>query len=195
MLKTISLFIQRPQTKKIILGIWIALIVAAIVLYVLFPKEFTAKGIKEFIIQFNAVSIVVYMFICLIRGLFLIPSTPFVLAGALLFPNKLWLVFIVSILGILGSGTFIYLAAQFLDFGEKKVKKINTINKKVRKHGFWIVLGWAFFPIVPTDLICYVAGRTRMNFWKYISALFIGEALLIASYLYFCQYFSVNYIS
>lgn len=164
----------------------------AIVLYFLFPNEFTAKGIKEFIAQFNTTAIVVYLLISLIRGFFLIPSTPFVLAGALLFPNNLWLVFIISMLGILGSGTFIYHAAQFLNFGEKKVKKINKINEKIRKHGFWIVLGWAFFPIVPTDLICYVAGRTRINFWKYITALLIGEAALIALYLYFSHYFLVQ---
>jgi uncharacterized membrane protein YdjX (TVP38/TMEM64 family) len=192
MLKRISIIISRSRTKKVVLAIWIALIVTAIVLYLLFPNEFTAKGIKEFIAQFNTIAIVVYLLISLIRGLFLIPNTPFVLAGALLFPNNLLLVFIISILGILGSGAFIYYAAQFLNFGEKKAKKINKINEKIRKHGFLIVLGWAFFPIVPTDLICYVAGRTRINFWKYITALLIGEAALIALYLYFSQYFLVQ---
>lgn len=189
MLKKISIFIQSPNTKKGVLGIWIALIITVIALYICFPKEFTAKGIQSFIITFNTAAMAVYTAVCLIRGLFLIPSTPFVLAGALLFPNQLWLVFIISIAGILGSGTFIYYAAQFLDFGEKKDKKIGKINEKIRKYGFWIVLGWAFFPIVPTDLICYVAGRTRMVFWKYITALFIGEATLIGLYLYFCQNF------
>ncbi|MCH2224553.1 MAG: VTT domain-containing protein [Crocinitomicaceae bacterium] len=192
MLNRISIFIQSPKTKRAGLGIWIALVVTAIVFYIIFPKEFTAKGIQLFVVQFNGTAMTVYAMICLIRGLFLIPSTPFVLAGALLFPNQLWLVFIISLLGITGSGTFIYYAAQFLDFGKKKGKKISKINQKVRKYGFWIVLVWAFFPAVPTDLICYVAGRTRMSFWKYISALFIGEALLIGLYLYFCQNFLVT---
>lgn len=189
MLNFFSSFIQRPATKKVVLSIWIALIITAIVLYLLFPQEFTANGIKEFIAQFSTTAIVIYFVVSLIRGLFLIPSTPFVLAGALLFPEKLWMVFIISILGILGSGIFIYHAAQFLKFGEVNTRKINRINEQVRKHGFWIVLGWSFFPIVPTDLICYVAGRAQINFWKYISALFIGEALLIALYLSCYQYF------
>ena len=85
MLKRISVFISKSRTKKVVLAIWIALIVTAIVLYLLFPNEFTAKGIKEFIAQFNTIAIVVYLLISLIRGLFFIPSTPFVLAGALLF--------------------------------------------------------------------------------------------------------------
>lgn len=189
MIQRFSSFIQQPSTKKVIFGLWMTLIVAAIVLYFVFPAQFSAKGIKEFIAQFNAVSLAVYGLICLIRGLFLVPSTPFVLAGALLFPDSLYTVFIISIIGILGSGTFIYFAAQFLDFGEKKAKKIGTIHEKIQKHGFWIVLIWAFFPIVPTDLICYVAGKTRIHFWKYITALFIGEALLIAFYLRYAHYF------
>ncbi len=189
MIQRFSNFTQKPSTKKVILGIWIALVAAAIVLYFVFPRQFSAKGIKEFLAEFNSVSLLVYSLICLTRGLFLIPSTPFVLAGAMLFPDSLVTVFIISIVGILGSGTFIYFAAQFLDFGEKKAKKISMINEKIQKHGFWIVLGWAFFPIVPTDLICYVAGKTRIHFWKYLTALFIGEALLIAFYLRYAHYF------
>ena len=189
MIERFSNFAQEPRTKKVVLAAWIMFIVAAIVLYFLFPKEFTAIGIKEFVIQFNGLALGVYFCLSAIRGLFLIPSTPFVLAGALLFPDKLWLVFVISMLGILGSGTFIYYAAQFLEFGEKKDEKIKRINKKIRKHGFWIVLGWSFFPIVPTDLICYVAGRTRISFWKYVTALFIGEAALVALYLSFYRYF------
>lgn len=189
MLKRISTFVQAPSTKIAVFAAWILLIILAIVLYFLFPEEFTALGIKEFVSQFSGLAIGVYFSISLLRGLFLIPSTPFVLAGALLFPDKLWLVFIISMLGILGSGTFIYFAAQFFEFGEKKDKNINRINEKIRKHGFWIVLGWAFFPVVPTDLICYVAGRTRITFWKYLLALFIGEAVLVTVYLSSYHYF------
>lgn len=189
MIERFSNFVQRPRTKKVVLAIWFLFIVLAIVLYFVFPEQFSARGIQEFVSQFSGLAIGVYFSISLIRGLFLIPSTPFVLAGALLFPDKLWMVFIISMLGILGSGTFIYYAAQFFEFGEKKDKKINRIEKKIRKYGFWIVLGWSFFPVVPTDLICYVAGRTRITFWKYLLALFIGEAVLIAVYLSSYHYF------
>ncbi len=155
----------------------------------LFPKHFTAEGIHVFVIEFNTLALGVYFSISLIRGLFLIPSTPFVLAGALLFPTNLSLVFVISMLGIMGSGTFIYHAAHFLDFSEKRGEKINRLNEKIRRSGFWIVLTWSFFPLVPTDLICWVAGRVRIAFWKYILALFIGEAVLVAIYLTCYQYF------
>jgi uncharacterized membrane protein YdjX (TVP38/TMEM64 family) len=32
--------------------------------------------------------------------------------------------------------------------------------------------------IVPTDLICYVAGTLRMRFWKYILAVAIWEWMI-----------------
>lgn len=189
MLKKISNFIQKPKTKKVLLLTWVLLIATAIALYLIYPEEFTAEGIQHWIQQFNEAAIFIYLIISIARGIFFVPSTPFVLAGALLFPYQLWLVFIISMLGILSSGIFIYYAAQFLDFGNKHADKVGRIKEKIRKYGFWIVLGWSFFPIVPTDLVCYVAGRTKMNFWKYISALFIGEAILIALYLYFYQFF------
>jgi len=63
-------------------------------------------------------------------------------------------------------------------------KKADKIIEKLNKHGFWIVMGWSFFPFVPTDLICYIAGSIKMNFTKYITAIFIGEAILVGAYIY-----------
>ena len=136
----------------------------------------------------------IYIVISLIRGLFLLPSTPFVLAGAIIFPDNLHLVFIVSMLGIVATAVFLYFASRFLEFdklfGSKNpsnnsgLSKIQIISQKINKYGFWIVLGWSFFPFVPTDLICYIAGTTKMNFKKYIAAVFIGEAILVYLYIF-----------
>jgi len=189
MIKALAHTIQQPSFKKGLLLFWALLIAVAIGCYFFFPNHFTAEGIAIFLKKYNQQALIIYLLISVIRGLFLIPSTPFVLAGALLFPDQLFIVFLISIIGILGSGTFIYHAANFLRFSENQSKKINQLNKKINRYGFWIVLVWAFFPAVPTDLICYVAGKTKMNFIKYIFALFIGEAILICIYLYFSQYF------
>lgn len=106
----------------------------------------------------------------------------------MLFPSQPFLVFTISILGIVITATYLYFASRFLEFdklfGEKQSKKADKIIEKLNQHGFWIVLGWAFFPLVPTDLICYIAGSIRMNFTKYILAIFIGEAILIGLYVF-----------
>lgn len=189
MFEKLATFIQHSTTKKIILGLWISLIVAALTVYFIYPSYFTALGIKTFISEYATQSILVYALICMVRGIFLIPSTPFVLAGGLLFPNQLLVVFIISLVGIIISGTFIYYTSNFLTFKSNQSKKIELIKTRINKYGFWIVLGWSFFPVVPTDLICYVAGKTNMHFGKYILALLLGEAVLIGIYLYFLASF------
>jgi uncharacterized membrane protein YdjX (TVP38/TMEM64 family) len=117
-----------------------------------------------------------------LRGFTLIPSTPFVLVGTLLFPENLVFVFLISIIGILLSSTMIYFFSREMGFEEilmKKYKnKVTTYEKWLQKYGFPFVLIWSFLIIVPTDLICYIAGTLKMNYTKFITAVAIGESLI-----------------
>ena len=179
---------QSKRVKRTLLITWIGLIIAAMIFYFLNQDDFTPKKIADFLHQYQATLLLIYFLISLIRGVFLIPSTPFVFAGILLFPNQLFLVFIISLVGVTFSGAFIYQFARYLEFDRlisKKQKQLAKVKNGINRYGFYIVLVWSFFPIVPTDLICYVASITRMHFWKYLSALFLGEALLIAIYVWF----------
>lgn len=180
--------LQTKRFKRGLLIFWIGLVVFALLFYLLNRDAFTPKQIADFLQQNQSMLLLTYFVISMIRGIFLIPSTPFVIAGILLFPDQLFMVFLISLIGVTFSGAFIYFFAQYLEFDHiisKKQKQLVRIKKGINRYGFWIVLGWSFFPAVPTDLICYVASITRMHFWKYLSALFIGEAILIALYIWF----------
>ena len=176
------------KTKTILRITWIALILIGLVLFFLYPSWFTKESLSSFIKNQSSNILLVYIVISLVRGIFLLPSTPFVLAGIILFPSQSFLVFTVSMIGIVITATYLYFASQFLEFdklfGDQHFKKSEKIIEKLNQHGFWIVLGWAFFPLVPTDLICYIAGSIKMNFIKYITAIFIGEAILVGLYVY-----------
>ncbi len=176
------------KIKKLLRITWIALILIGLVLFFLHPNWFTKESLSDFIKNQSTHILLAYIIISLVRGILLLPSTPFVLAGIILFPTQPFVVFTVSILGIVITATYLYFASKFLEFdklfGEKHSKKADKIIEKLNKHGFWIVLGWSFFPLVPTDLICYIAGSIKMNFWKYIAAIFIGEAILVGCYVY-----------
>lgn len=180
--------INPTKLKKRLRIFWLLLVLFGIGFYLYSPDSFTQENISLFIKNQNANLLLIYITISLIRGVFLLPSTPFVLAGAILFPDNLPLVFTISMLGIMGTAILLYYASSYLEFdklfGEKHSGKFDTITEKINKHGFWIVLGWAFFPLVPTDLICYVAGTIKMNFKKYFLAIFIGEAVLVYFYLF-----------
>lgn len=58
------------------------------------------------------------------------------------------------------------------------------IKQAIDTYGFYAVMIWSFAPVVPTDLICYVAGTVQMNFWKFVFALSIGEGLIVGAVVY-----------
>ncbi len=179
-----------PKYKKIFTFLWILFLVGCIALVLIFPSHFTPQKIAEFVEQFKGTVLLVYFLISLLRGLTLIPSTPFVLAGTILLPENPFLVLAISILGIIFSSTMIYYFSDYLGFGiyleRKYPTKLETIKTHLQKPtGFFFVFLWSFFPALPTDAVCYVAGILRMNFKKYIAAITFGELIICSVYIFF----------
>ena len=135
---------------------------------------------------------IAYFLICLFRGMFLLPSTPFIILGALLFPGKLWLVFLVSLIGILSSAVILYYFSSYFGFDKyfkkKFPEKIDKIQGQMNSpKAFGLIVAWAAFPFVPTDLMCYVAGTIKMNFARMATAMIIGEIPLVYLYTFYTQ--------
>ena len=149
----------------------------------------SAERISMFILRYEAQALWVYLLISISRGLFLIPSTPFVLAGAILFPHQPYLVMSISLLGVVGGATFIYYFSDLLNFSERLEKKypkqLQLWKKRLNSpKATLFVMAWSFFPFVPTDLICYVAGIVKMRYIYLISGVFLGELVLIYCYVH-----------
>jgi uncharacterized membrane protein YdjX (TVP38/TMEM64 family) len=174
----------------ICLAVWLTAILAGISSYLWNPEAFTPENISAFLLNFQGEIWLVYFAMSALRGFTLLPSTPLVLAGTLLFPNLPFVVLAVSMAGILISSSMIYYFSEHLGFNEyfesHKPELTHRIKAKLEHPlGFIFVVLWAFFPLVPTDLVCYVAGTTRMNFWKFIAAVLVGELILCACYIFF----------
>ena len=169
------------------------MIVSGIGAYLLFPDEFTAPKIAEFLLRFQGEIWLVYLALSALRGLTLLPSTPLVIAGTLLFPNQPFAVLTVSIVGIMLSSSMIYFFSDLLGFSDYFENHKPGLTHRIKSRlehpaGFAFVAIWAFFPLVPTDLVCYVAGTTKMNFLKFIAAVFAGELVLCILYIYSGNY-------
>lgn len=177
-----------PKRKKIIFAIWIAVALSAIALYLIFPEWFTADKIKQLLERSHNHILLVYLLVSLLRGVFFIPSTPFVIAGAMLFPQIPFTVFLISLAGVWAGGSYIFFFTEYLEveklFMAKHAHRFEKLKAGMHRHGLWIVMLWSFFPVVPTDLISYTAGVTRMPFWKYSLGLLIGEAVLVGIYVF-----------
>ena len=173
--------------------LWLSTIILGIGYSIYSPNTFTAQNISLFLETFGAYIWLGYILITFLRGLFLFPSTPFVIAGAILFPKHLLFVGVISIVGILFSATLLYFFAEKMGFGnyltQKYPHKIDRVKKQLNtKKGKWLVALWALFPLVPTDIICYVAGLVQMKYYYMLGGIFIGEVLLVSIYLFLFSY-------
>ncbi|MFT4602287.1 MAG: putative membrane protein YdjX (TVP38/TMEM64 family), partial [Arenicella sp.] len=52
------------------------------------------------------------------------------------------------------------------------------------KNAIWISMIWSFFPLVPTDLICYIAGIVKMPLRYLLIGVGLGELILVTCYVY-----------
>ena len=124
----------------------------------------------------------------LVRGALLVPSTWAVVGGAALYPHALPFVFVVTMAGIVLSAALLYRFPGFAGYDQvlaaKYPKQLERLQRElVRPRAIWLVAGWAAFPLVPTDLICYAAGLVRMPYGRMILGIIIGELPLVTAYI------------
>lgn len=177
------------KIKHFIIVLWISIVLTGLTVILIYPDLLTPTAIAAKLVEFKEYALAVYLFLSLARGLTLIPSTPLVIAGTILFPLDPFLVLTISLIGILGSSTMIYFFSEYLGIGEivgrKRPEQIERIRWRLQSPaGFVFVFLWSFLPLVPTDAVCYVAGSLRMHFGKFLTAIFLGELILCSIYVF-----------
>lgn len=176
--------------KHLLFGAWITSIIGFLGYSFYNPSFLDHEEMKITFEEYAQQLFLIYFLICMGRGVFLLPSSPFVVLGALLFPSQLWLIFFVSLLGIFASACVLYFFSGFFGFDtyfkKKYPEKIENIQEKVKSpKAFLFIVAWSAFPFVPTDLICYIAGTVKMPFSRMIAAMIIGEIPLVYFYVFY----------
>jgi uncharacterized membrane protein YdjX (TVP38/TMEM64 family) len=171
---------------------WLLVVGLVLAFYAMHAEEFTPRQIAADLQRFEHGLLALYLLASITRALVLIPSTPFVLAGCLLFPERPGLVLAISLGGIALSATVIYHFAGLLGLDQWFETRHPDQSRRMQQWlsgpwGFWALVGWAFFPLAPTDLACYLAGSLRLPFGRYLAAVCLGELLVCAGYVYVSQ--------
>lgn len=169
--------------------LWLVMVAVILGMIVIYPQWLTRDSISQLLNQMGSMALIIYVLMSLSRSVLLIPCTPFVLAGAISFPQWPFLVFAISLAGVVVGAVLVY---SFPSFGgydrlleEKYPEKIVSLKTKMQhKNAFWFVVAWSFFPLVPTDAVCYVAGVAKMPLRKMLTALLVGELPLVAAYVF-----------
>ena len=183
--------VKKIRIRKKTLLVWIILVLVILILYILNREWFDISFLQEFIGDNKLLVIIIYLFVLSFIGLTFIPSTPFAIAGVLMFPPLEAYIF--NLIGIVTSSFVVYNFTRFLRLDgwieSKYPDKIVKVRNALRRKEMPIIAGWSFFPIVPTDLITYVASSLRIPYWKCMVGILIGEGTLNAFYIYFIDFF------
>ncbi len=174
------------NTRRYIIIFWIISLLSFGVFLIYHSEFLSPRNLAIFIEWFWIWWLIVYALLFFFRGLLLVPSTPLILVGMILFPESAHAVFAISMTGILFSAVIIYKFSDILgldEYFEENVKS-TKIKKVIEKYGFYAVTFWSFFLVLPTDLICYIAWAVRMNIYKFITAVALGEGFIIWLFIY-----------
>lgn len=175
--------------RIITLATWASIAIAGIGGFLLYPDSFTASNIASILLRFQGEVLLIYLAMSALRGLSLLPSSPLVIAGTLIYPDQPWLVLLVSISGIAFSSSMIYFFSELLGTSEYFEERTPALTRRLHNRlehptGFLFVAAWSFFPFVPTDAVCYVAGMAKMDYLKFIGAVLAGELVLCSIYIF-----------
>lgn len=173
------------NTRKLAFCLWLLLIIMGITTYLFFPEKIYLPFIRDLAEEYY-LALGVYFLLLSFRGLTMIPSTPLLFAGILLFdPVQL---FIVNMAGIMISSTIIYYFSRYLGFAAYFEANYGKYVKKIKlgleDKELPIIIGWSFFPLVPTDLVVHIGSVLEIHIFKCLLGVFVGEALLNALYIF-----------
>jgi len=149
-------------------------------------RQFFASQLTNALSWGAAAGYAAYLALGAVRGFTLIPSTTLVLAALPFFPPGPLLAATLIGIAISSSSIYFFSSALHLDerLGARQAAQVARITALINRYEFPIIIGWSFFPLAPTDLICYVCGVLRVRFWKFLIGVTLGEGAICAVYIY-----------
>jgi uncharacterized membrane protein YdjX (TVP38/TMEM64 family) len=171
--------------RSIVLALWLFLLAVAAYGY-FFHREALARVFLDLSASPPAWAYAAYLAIGCLRGFTLVPATYLVLAGMLVLPPLP--LFVLTLAGILVSSAAVYSfaeAMQFDRFFERRYgPQVARLRALMARRELPIVIAWSFFPIAPTDLVCYVCGALKVDLKKCLVGVTIGEGAICAIYIF-----------
>ena len=164
---------------------WIAIVASALYLY-FFQREFVQSELQGALSTSTLVASIIYVVLGSLRAFTLVPATFLLFVAMPFFPPFLLLMLTLPGIAISSSICYFFAEALHMDemFERKYPRQIQTLKRVLQRHPLAITIGWSFMLFLPTDLICYVCGTLRINYWKFIIGVLIGEGTVYAIYIY-----------
>jgi uncharacterized membrane protein YdjX (TVP38/TMEM64 family) len=96
--------------------------------------------------------------------------------------------YLITIAGIIVSSTAVYYFAGVMRlnqfFERRYAKQVAQLRALLQRRELPIVIAWSFFPLAPTDVVCYVCGALNVDLKKCLLGVVIGEGAICAIYIF-----------
>jgi uncharacterized membrane protein YdjX (TVP38/TMEM64 family) len=168
------------------LVVWLSVVAGALYLY-FFNRAFVQAELSDAMSVGGIIAAAIYLLLGSVRAFTLVPATLMIVVGLPFF--RPWPLFMMTLVGILITSALFYWFSEALQFHEtferKHPQQVEKMRRALQKHQLPIIIFWSFFPLLPTDLICYVCGALRINAAKTMAGVLIGEGAICAVYIFF----------
>ncbi len=159
------------KRQRITVFIWLTIVIAFWLWVIYEDEELGIEQIAAFLSRFQHFIIIAYLLFSSLRAFTLIPNMTVVFVGTLIIHNP-WVLLITSLIGLLVSSSLIYFFGE--DTGLDKVllkkypDKVEKIKNGIDRYGAPVIFFWGLLPVVPSDLLSFVLGIMKFNYWKFI---------------------------
>ena len=125
--------------------IWLSIVAVNLMLLAFLPDWFSRESISGFLEGLGALALATYIFVSLARALLFLPITPFIIAGAITFPDMPVILWVISTLGVV-VGAFIVYSFPSLGGYDKFLGR--TIQKPliILSANYWVDTRFGLLP-------------------------------------------------
>ncbi|RKF19874.1 hypothetical protein DBZ36_05290 [Alginatibacterium sediminis] len=178
--------------SRIKLLIWLSIVAIAMLSMNWLNSRYSLDEMREAIVTYQWYFLSAYAIVIAFRGLLFIPTMPLILVMAS--AVEPWLLFIISLTMSCLSAYFVCLAIDHLDMK----KRLSSIpGKSIKRAQAWVnsmgvaaIAAWAFFPLVFTEIIVYLARLSGLSRKQIVMSVAVGEGLLISLLIYVSDWIS-----
>lgn len=181
--------IKKYKNNFINIITWIGLL--AVVIFVLYGYKTglfsSAETFRQFITGFGIWAALIFLVIQIVQVIIpILPGAVGCVAGIVIFGP--WMGFLYNYIGICIGSIIVFLLSK--RYGRHFVKGI-VGEKAYDKYIGWVNHGKKFdtmfafaifFPVAPDDLLCYIAGLTKMKLRRFMVIILLGKPMSIAIY-------------
>jgi uncharacterized membrane protein YdjX (TVP38/TMEM64 family) len=178
--------LHSKPVRYTLFALWIVVAAAALYLY-FFKREAIQTEMRDAMSASFWAACLTYLLIGALRAFTLVPATfPLLIAMPFFDP---WVLLTLTIPCIAISSSICYWFAEALHMDElferKYPRQIGKLKGLLQRYQMPIIIGWSFFLLLPTDVLCYVCGSLKINYRKFLIGIIIGEGTVYAIYIFF----------